>query len=84
LRKSIILCFMSVGIHIIPVKGCLINSNSGITSNTCMYTVEQVLEVLNIQPNVTAIRTDASMLLRYDEMLDKLYNKLDTGSHYPK
>jgi hypothetical protein len=45
-----------------------------------VYTVEQVLDVLHIQPNITAIPTDAGMFLRYEEMIDKIYNKLDAGT----
>jgi hypothetical protein len=45
-----------------------------------MYTVRQVIKVLNSQPNVTAIEMDSHHFLDYENMLDKLFHKLEAGT----
>jgi hypothetical protein len=45
-----------------------------------IYTVLQIIKVLDTQPNVKAIATDSSHLFKYDEMLDNLCLKLEAGT----
>jgi hypothetical protein len=45
-----------------------------------IYTAPQVIKVLDTQPNIKAIATDASHFFKYDNMLDKLYVKLEAGT----
>jgi hypothetical protein len=45
-----------------------------------VYTVHQVIKVMNSQPNVTAIGTDSHHFLDYEKMLDKIYHKLEAGT----
>jgi hypothetical protein len=45
-----------------------------------VYTVLQVIKVLNSQPNVTAIEMDSHHFLDYENMLDKLHRKLEAGT----
>jgi hypothetical protein len=45
-----------------------------------IYTAPQVITVLDTQPNGKAIATDSSHFFKYDDMLDKLYVKLEAGT----
>jgi hypothetical protein len=45
-----------------------------------IYTAPQVIKVLDTQPNVKAIATDSSHFFKYDDMLEKLYVKLEAGT----
>jgi hypothetical protein len=45
-----------------------------------LYTVYQVIKVLNSKPNVTANETDSHHFLDYEKMFDKLYHKLEAGA----
>jgi hypothetical protein len=42
-----------------------------------IYTVPQLIEVLDTQPNNNAIATDSSHFFKYDDMLYKLYVNLE-------
>jgi hypothetical protein len=48
--------------------------------NQNIYTVPQAIKVLDTQPNIKAIATDSSHLFKYDDMIDKLYVKLEAGT----
>jgi hypothetical protein len=42
-----------------------------------VHTVRQAIDVLNSQPNVSAIKTDSHRFLDYENMLNKLDHKLE-------
>jgi hypothetical protein len=46
--------------------------------NVC--TVRQVIKVLNSQSNVKAIEMDSHHFIDYENMIDKIYNKLEDGT----